>query len=71
MQGQLADVGDMLAADEPGSLSESERTARAAALRDALDRVMRLSLKPAKGRRRDLRAVQKLADSLAGTLSEW
>jgi hypothetical protein len=71
VQGQLADVGDMLAADEPGSLSRSELAARTDALRGAVDRVMALSLKPAKGRRRDLKAVQELSEELAKTLSDW
>jgi hypothetical protein len=71
VQGTLADVGDMLAGDEPGSLSRSELAERVATMREALERVRGLDLRPAKGRRRDLKAVQELADELSGTLSEW
>lgn len=71
VQGRLADVGDMLAADEPGSLSKSELADRVAAMRGALERLMALDLRPAKGRRRDLKAVQELAENLSGTLSDW
>lgn len=71
VQGELADVGDMLGADDPATLSKSERAARAVVLRAALDRVMALKLKPAKGRRRDLKAVQELASQLSSELSDW
>lgn len=71
VQGRLADVGDMLAADDPGSLSKSELAGRVAAMRGALERLMALDLRPAKGRRRDLKAVQELAEELSGTLSDW
>ncbi len=71
VQGQLADVGDLLAADDPAGLSKSELAARTTALRGALDRVMGLKLKPAKGRRRDLKAIQELGEELASQLADW
>src|SRR5947209_2793645 len=54
VQGQLAEAGDVLVAVDPGKLSKAERQARERALRAALDRLGNLSLKPGKGRRRDL-----------------
>lgn len=71
VQGQLSDVGDMLAADEPVSLSRSELSERNATMRGALERLMALDLRPARGRRRDLKAVQELAEELSGALSDW
>ncbi|HZQ99474.1 MAG TPA: hypothetical protein VFC93_11745 [Chloroflexota bacterium] len=71
VQGELAEAGDILTADDPTPLSRRERQARAQALRAALARVGSLSLKPGKGRRRDLKAIQELARDLARELAEW
>jgi len=72
VQGKLAEAGDVLAAaEESGAISKGERQARARALRAALDRVGNLSLKPGKGRRRDLKTIQDLANELTRHLAEW
>ena len=64
----LAEVSDALAAEDPGKLSGSELKARRHQLRDALDLVASVKLKPAKGRRRDLKAVEVLAERLRDEL---
>ena len=71
IQGMLADVGDTLAADDPGRLGSAELSARAEALRRALRLVEHLDLKPSKGRRRDLKAVQRVAEHASEVIAEW
>ncbi len=66
VQGILAEVSDALAAEDPGKLSTTELKARRRLLRDAIDRAGAVSLKPARGRRRDLKAVERLARELRG-----
>ena len=68
MQGILAEIGDALAADDPGKLSAGELKVQRRLLREAIDRVGAIKLKPARGRRRDLRAVEELAKELRGQL---
>jgi hypothetical protein len=41
------------------------------ALRELLHGVEHIQLKPAKGRRKDLRAVQRIADRACEVMSEW
>jgi hypothetical protein len=64
----LAEISDALAADDPGKLSAGEIKARRRLLREAIDRAGALKLKPARGRRRDLKAVEGLAKELRGRL---
>ena len=64
----LAEVSDALAAEDPGKLSAGELKARRRLLREAIDRVGAIKLKPVKGRRRDLKAVEALAKELRGQL---
>lgn len=71
VQGMLAEAGDALAGDDPSRLGKEELHARAAALRELLDHVEHAQLKPAKGRRKDLRAVQRIADRACEVTSEW
>ena len=71
VQGQLAEASDLLQSEDGSGLSKGERDARSRALREALDRVGNLNLKPGKGRRRDLKAIQELADDLTRSLAEW
>jgi hypothetical protein len=71
VQGILADVGDTLAADDPARLGSRELSARTEALRRALREVEQLSLKPSKGRRRDLKAVQRVAEHASEVVAEW
>jgi hypothetical protein len=71
VQGMLADVGDTLAADDPARLGHAELTARAETLRRALRQVDHLDLKPSKGRRRDLKAVQRVAEQASEVVAEW
>jgi hypothetical protein len=66
VQGILAEVSDALAAEDPGKLSAGELKARRRLLRQAIDRAGTVSLKPARGRRRDLKAVEALAKELRG-----
>ncbi len=70
IQGILAQVGDVLA-ETTGSLTEDESRARERVLRRALDHLESLELKPAKGRRRDLKAVEILATDLATEFVDW
>ena len=71
VQGMLAEAGDALVADDPSRLGKEELHARAAALRELLHQVEHARLKPAKGRRKDLRLVQQIADRAAEVVSEW
>ncbi|HEV8636479.1 MAG TPA: hypothetical protein VG370_19835 [Chloroflexota bacterium] len=71
VQGMLADVGDTLAADDPSRLGSAELSTRAEALRRVLREVEQLSLKPSKGRRRDLKAIQRIAEHVSEVVAEW
>jgi hypothetical protein len=71
VQGMLAEAGDGLVADDPARLGKEELHARAAALRELLHEVEHARLKPAKGRRKDLRLVQRIADHACEVVSEW
>lgn len=64
----LSQIDEALGHDDPGKLSPSELRERRRLLRAALDRVSALKLKPAKGRRRDLKAVEQLARELRAKL---
>jgi hypothetical protein len=70
VQGMLARIGDVLDEDFDG-LSAEDAHNRERALRRALDHLESLDLKPAKGRRRDLKAVETLAADLAAEISDW
>jgi hypothetical protein len=70
IQSILALVGDLLVEDG-GKLSPAERKERARALRRVLDDLDDLDLKPAKGRRRDLKAVEIFATELSEEIAEW
>lgn len=71
VQGRLADVGEQLLGDDPTRLGADERRRRAKALKRAIDAIDQLGLKPARGRRRDLKAVQDVAKRLSAELEEW
>jgi hypothetical protein len=71
VQGMLAEAGDTLAGDEPARLGKAELEARVHALREVLHDVEHVHLKPTKGRRKDLRAVQRLADRVCEVVSDW
>jgi hypothetical protein len=68
VQGILAEVSDALAVDDPVKLNSDDLKARRRLLRETIDRVGAIKLKPAKGRRRDLKAVEVLAKELRGQL---
>lgn len=70
IQSTLALVGDLLVEDG-GKLSAAERKARTRVLRRVLDDLSDLDLKPAKGRRRDLKAVEIFAAELSEEIAEW
>jgi hypothetical protein len=70
IQGVLARIGDVLGEDFDGLSVEDARN-RERALRRALDQVESLDLKPSKGRRRDLKAVETLAADLAAEMADW
>src|SRR5262249_48963613 len=70
VQGILARIGDVLAEEFDGLSAEDARS-RERALRRALDHVDSLDLKPSKGRRRDLKAVETLAADLAAEMADW
>ena len=71
VQGQLTDVGETLTSADGADLTKSERVARVATLKRALAEVEKLDLRPTKGRRRDLRAVQNVATYLGEVVAEW
>ena len=71
VQGMLAEAGDTLAGDDPARLGKADLEARMDALRELLREVEHVRLKPARGRRKDLRAVQRVANSACEVVSEW
>jgi hypothetical protein len=70
IQGVLAQVGDVLN-EQANGLDDDEVKSRERALRRALDHVESLDLKPTKGRRRDLKAVEVLATDLVDAMADW
>lgn len=70
VQGVLAQAGDLLV-DESARPAEAEHKRRARLLRGALDDLGNLGLKPAKGRRRDLKVVEEFAANLSDEIAEW
>jgi hypothetical protein len=66
----LAEIGDALAAEDPGKLSAGELKALRRRLSEATERVGAIKMKPARGRRRDLKAVEALAKELRSQLVE-
>jgi hypothetical protein len=70
VQGMVTQVADALAED-PASLPEVQRQARLAVLRQALKDLEGLDVKPAKGRRKDLKRIENFVDDLCGTIAEW
>ena len=71
VQGMLAEAGDTLAGDDPTRLGKAELEARVHALHEVLHDVEHVHLKPTKGRRKDLRTVQQVADRVCEVVSEW
>ncbi len=71
VQGILTELGDALLAADAAALSSSGRVARQRVIDGALERIASLKLKPAKGRRRDLKAIQQLAEELGDQVAEW
>lgn len=70
VQGAITQLGDDLT-EPPPNLSAAERKARARALRQAVARIDDLDLKPSKGRRRDLKKVEKYVARLSRTMADW
>ncbi len=70
VQSMLSQLGDVLVEDT-GKLSAAERTARIRLLRRALDQLDHLDLKPSKGRRRDLKAVEEFAAEIGEEIAAW
>lgn len=69
VQGELAHLGDGLL-DDPSSLGADDRAERLRALRAAIEELEKVDLKPSKGRRKDLRRVDRLTRSLRGRLAD-
>ena len=70
VQSLLTQLGDMLAEDAV-HLSPLDRRSRERVLQRAVAGLDRLDLKPAKGRRRDLKAVELFAEDLSDAVAEW
>lgn len=70
VQGAITQLGDELA-EPPGRLSSAERKSRTRALRQAVAQLDDLDLKPSKGRRRDLKKVEKYVARLSRTVADW
>ncbi|HLZ10239.1 MAG TPA: hypothetical protein VKT80_16740, partial [Chloroflexota bacterium] len=70
VQGMLSQCGDLLG-DDVDKLSAPERKHRERALRRILLAFDALDLKPTKGRRRDLKAIETFATKLSGEVAEW
>jgi hypothetical protein len=70
VQGMLSQCGDLLSEDVT-RLSGPDRKRRDRALRRILVALDALDLKPAKGRRRDLKAIETFTTKLSGEVAEW
>jgi hypothetical protein len=70
VQGMLSQAGDLLL-DDTGKLSATDRKHRERGLRRIVEALEALDLKPAKGRRRDLKAVERFATQLGDEVAEW
>ena len=71
VQGLLAQLADALREEDSAELPSTERKVRVRALRQAIDELNALDLKPDKGRRRDLKRVEDFAIGLSDTIAEW
>lgn len=71
VQGMLAEAGDALVADDPSRLGKADLEGRMNTLREMLRDVDRAKLRPARGRRRDLRTVQEIAERSCEVVSDW
>jgi hypothetical protein len=70
VQGMLSQAGDHLV-DDAEKLTPSDRRRREKALRRILARLDALDLKPSKGRRRDLKAIELFANQAADEVAAW
>lgn len=70
VQGVMSQLGEDLAAESPG-LPAGELKARIRSLRDALEDLDDLDLKPTKGRRRDLKRIEEYVVHLSHLVGEW
>ncbi len=71
VQGMLAEAGDGLVADDPSRLGKADLEVRMNTLREMLRDIGHVQLKPAKGRRKDLRLVQEIAERSCEVVSDW
>jgi hypothetical protein len=71
VQGMLAEAGDALVADDPSRLGKADLEVRMNTLRELLRDVGHVQLKPARGRRKDLRAVQAIAERSSEVVGDW
>ena len=70
IDGDMAHVADIVS-EEPGSLSAEEAAPRIKAIRQARRLLAGLDVKPAKGRRKDLRMIETAVDRLADLVADW
>lgn len=70
VQGLLTHIDDSVA-DGSSPLTGEDRERRRRAIQDALKAIESLNLKPSKGRRRDLKKVETLAEHLGDIIDEW
>ena len=70
IQGLISQIGDILA-EEPTKLTGPDRKARIKALHQTLNKLDKLDLKPSKGRRRDLKAIEKFSDEISSEIATW
>lgn len=70
VQGMLSQAGDILM-DDAEKLTPSDRKRREKALRRVLEALDALDLKPSKGRRRDLKAIELFANQLGDAVATW
>ena len=70
VQGMLSQAGDLLMEDAE-KFGSSDRKHREKALRRIMGELDTMDLKPSKGRRRDLKAIELLAIQLSDEVSTW
>jgi hypothetical protein len=70
VQGLMSQAGDVLSVDAE-KLTPNERRRREKTLRRLLEALDAIDLKPSRGRRRDLKAIEQFAKQLGDEVATW
>jgi hypothetical protein len=70
LEGEITQAQEVLAAPDP-AVDGEDRSSRAATMAALLEEARALHIKPEKGRRRDLKRLEDLADTLRERMTGW